>query len=140
MKLNNKNLKLFIISIYLIILFLGNGKIFNLINLGTIVDYLIVLVPCILVFSIIFDNRKKLKFKKIPLIFSILLFLWVCITAIFSIKFGIHNIKGIINFGVILALANTIINLEFDDYTKSVIKKHILIASSISIIYGIIQW
>jgi len=140
MKLNNKNQKLFIISIYLIILFLGNGKIFNLFNVGTIVDYLIVLVPCILVFSILFDNRKNLKFKKIPLIFSILLFLWVCITAIFSIKFGIHNIKGIINFGVIIALANTIINLEIDDYAKGVIKKHIIIASSISIIYGIIQY
>lgn len=141
MKLKNRTLKFLIVTIYSIVLLLGNENFFGIFMLGDIINYLIVLLPSIFILLLIFDNKKNLKeiFKinKINIFLGITFLIWIIISFFFGIEKGIQGIKGIIHFGVIFCLTILISRIKFEKSQIEILKKHCFIALLLSIVYGI---
>ena len=141
MKLNNITLKFLISTIYSMVLFLGNESFFGLFEVGTIINYIIVLLPVVLIFMILFDNRKNLKsifsINKPNIFLGLIFIIWLTISFVFGIEHGSQGIKGIIHFGVIFASIILLSRIEFEKYQIETIKKHCFIALFLSVLYGI---
>ena len=142
MKITDKTLNYMIFCIYSITLVLGNENLFG-INVGPTFNYIIVLLPVILLLLIIKENLKeipKLTNNKINIIFGISFIMWSCLTFILGIRIGVSGIKGVIHFGVIVLLGFTISRIKFENYQLEKLKKHILISFMAVMIYGIIEY
>lgn len=143
MKVTKRSEYLIIISIYLITLFLGVGTFFNIGVIDTIRHYLIVILPGLISLSILFDNIKNLKVllkNKIPLLLYIASIIWIFLTFLFSIKFTLSSLKGLVHFEVLLTLLFILYNCNIEKDTLKNIKKHIFISFAITVILGVLQY
>ena len=143
MKIKDRTVNFLIISIYLISLFLGNENFLGLINVGSFINYIIVLLPAIFICLILVDNRKNIKlknFNKVSLLLAIMFLLWCFITFVLGINKSGAGIRAIIHFSIILLIGLLLPKIKFERYQIEKIKKHIFITFFIVMLYGIIEY
>lgn len=144
MKLSKKSLNLIIFSIYIIVLLLGGSASISINNIyNYIKNFLLFLIPSLLILLILFENKKNLKIllkNKLVLILYLLTILSFLLSIIFGIRIGIESIKGFIHFGILLTMLFVISNCEITNEQKKLIKKHLFISFIITALFGIFEY
>ncbi len=143
MKASRRSINIVIVSIYILTLFCGLGRIIdnNIINI--IRKILMMGLPSIISVSFIIDNIKnlsKLKEYKAHVIFICANIIWYLLTIIFGINIGIQSLIGIVNFSNIIILLFFMSQIKFDEEDRKRIFSHFIYSALICSIYGILQY
>lgn len=139
------NLNKYVISFLIIVITLFGSLSFiidkNVID--SLTNYVVIIIAFLGGVILFFNNLEEFSWKnirKVPLILSILTFLWFLFGSFFGIRLGIENIKGIINYGCLLALGFIILNIKLNDDDKKAIINSVLISFLICALLGIFQY
>lgn len=141
MKLTKKTFYTLLLTIIILPL-LGNETINSYLHINPLVTILNYLIPGLLCIFIIYDMLKQKKWPKLEfnLFTTILFWIVLIISFIFSISHQIFNFSNLFKFGCMTFILLTLKDIEFEEKEKKILCYTLMgIASFISLI-GILQY
>ncbi len=143
MKLSKRSLILIIISMYTTVLVFANTTITSFLKIEYFNSYLLAIMPCTVIVSLLIDflkKRKEIKLSRYNLITSIVFLILAIISIIIGIHISKFSIMALIHLGIILLLGITLYNIKINDEQFNTIKKHFFIVFGIVVLLGIIEY
>lgn len=142
MNLSRRSFALIIANIYATTLLFANNYFCTLIGLKSLENYIIVVLPILLIVSLSIElmESKKINFSKTSLYISIAFLIWSIITIFIGIHVSLFSLKALIHISIIISLSLLLYNIGIDKEQFNKIKMHLFIVLGVVVLIGLFEY